>query len=497
MAGAAAAAAALGSGWLVATVLEVPTPVGAVGTAVIDSAPFGIREWAIRTLGTYDKPALTIGIVVILVLVAGWAQSSMASHPGMVAVAVAGLSSVGAWAAWASDGWAGVVPSVVAGLVGFASLWSLSRTELPPSPTPEMAAVALDRRVFLRRAATVGAVGVGTGGVALVVDQAKGSRFDTAIAEVSLPRPAGPPLLAPAGVDAGRGVEPWLTPADRFYRIDTALTVPRVDLAGWRLSVGGMVERPTEFTFDELLALGVVERHVTLCCVSNEVGGPYVGNARWLGVPLSRVLDLVGVDERADQLASESEDGWTCGFPTAIARDGRDALLAVGMNGEPLPADHGFPVRLVVPGLYGYVSATKWLRTITLTTFADFEGYWIPRGWAAEAPVKTQSRIDVPAAGAGVERGQIVIAGVAWAQHRGIEGVEVRIDDGPWQPANLATDGGVDAWRQWWFSWDAPEGSHELSVRATDGAGDVQTAQRTPPAPDGATGHHRVTVDVR
>jgi DMSO/TMAO reductase YedYZ molybdopterin-dependent catalytic subunit len=240
----------------------------------------------------------------------------------------------------------------------------------------------------------------------------------------------------------------------------------------------------------------MIERYATLACVSNEVGGDLIGNARWLGVPVKDLLDEAGPLDGADQVVSRSVDGFTAGTPTAAFLDGRDAMLAVGMNGEPLPVAHGFPVRLVVPGLYGYVSATKWLAELELTSFADYDAYWVRRGWARQAPVKTQSRIDTPRSRATLRRGRVVVAGVAWAQHRGVSGVEVRVDDGPWRAASLGAVPSIDTWRQWTVEWDAPPGRHRLEVRATDNAGQVQPAEERPPEPDGATGWHHVDVTV-
>ena len=273
-----------------------------------------------------------------------------------------------------------------------------------------------------------------------------------------------------------------------FYRIDTALLVPQVSPDHWRLKVHGMVDRELELTFADLLARPMVERDVTLSCVSNEVGGSLVGNAVWRGARLADLLDEAGVQPGATQLFSTSADGWTCGSPVSAIMDGRDALLAVAMNGEPLPIDHGFPVRLVVPGLYGYVSATKWVVDLKLTTFDDV-AYWVPRGWAQQAPVKTMSRIDVPRAEQ-VPAGTVAVAGVAWAVHRGISKVEVQVDDGPWQAARLGTVPSDDSWVQWVLEWDAQPGDHVLTVRATDGAGELQPEEPADPAPDGAQGWH-------
>jgi DMSO/TMAO reductase YedYZ molybdopterin-dependent catalytic subunit len=301
----------------------------------------------------------------------------------------------------------------------------------------------------------------------------------------------------PAKVSVGvPGVEPFVTRNADFYRIDTALTVPQMEPKDWRLTIHGRVKRPLTLTYEQLLARPMVERYITLACVSNEVGGELVGNARWLGVPIKDLLDEVEPDDSADQVVSRSVDGYTAGTPTAALRDGRDALLAVGMNGEPLPVEHGFPVRMVVPGLYGYVSATKWLTELELSRFSDFSAYWVRRDYAALAPVKTQSRIDTPAAGRRLEQGLVVVAGVAWAQHRGVSAVEVRVDDGPWQQAQLAAVPSVDTWRQWSWPWQATPGEHRLEVRATDNTGQVQTGQVHEPLPDGATGRHTIKVRI-
>ncbi|MDP9020105.1 MAG: sulfite oxidase, partial [Actinomycetota bacterium] len=303
-----------------------------------------------------------------------------------------------------------------------------------------------------------------------------------------------PPPAEAASLEVD-GLSPLFTPNRDFYRIDTALAAPRIELDSWRLRVTGMVEQPLELSFDDLSALRQVEADVTLACVSNEVGGELVGNARWRGVPLAQLLEQAGVRPGADQVVGRSVDGWTGGFPTA-ALDGGDALVALGMNGEPLPVVHGFPARLVVPGLYGYVSATKWLSEIELTTLEGFDGYWVPRGWSKLGPVKTQSRIDVPAAGARLAPGRHAVAGVAWAPGRGVARVEVSVDDGDWTEARLSEPLGAASWRQWRWAWDAEPGRHRLRVRATDGAGEVQTGRTAPPRPDGATGHHTIDVDV-
>ncbi|MDE0188078.1 MAG: molybdopterin-dependent oxidoreductase [bacterium] len=302
------------------------------------------------------------------------------------------------------------------------------------------------------------------------------------------------PLPAGHSLDVD-GISPIITPNEHFYLIDTALSPPQVNLEEWTLKVTGLVENPYEISFDELLTRPLVERYVTLSCVSNQVGGSLVGHAKWLGVPLSLILDEAGLLPQAEQIVGRSVDGFTVGFPSSIPYDGRDALVAVGMNDEPLPIEHGFPVRLVVAGLYGYVSATKWLSELELTTWDGFDAYWVPRGWAKEAPVKTQSRIDTPLEGRIAARAR-AIAGVAWAPHRGVDRVEVRIDEGEWIEAELSSEISDNSWRQWKVDWDPEPGRYRLQVRATDGDGITQTELRVPPAPDGATGWHTIHVTV-
>ncbi|MFI7445549.1 molybdopterin-dependent oxidoreductase [Nonomuraea indica] len=354
---------------------------------------------------------------------------------------------------------------------------------------------AFDRRSLLTGAAG----GAAVAGVSLVLGRMLEGRqaVDAARTGLALPRPATPAAPLPAGVDLGiNGLTPFITNSRDFYRVDTALVVPQVDPRAWRLRIHGMVDRPVEITYAELLRMPLTEADVTLTCVSNEVGGPYAGNARWLGVRMADVLRGAGLRSGADMLLSTSDDGFTCGTPVDVVMDGRDALFAVAMNGEVLPVDHGFPVRQVVPGLYGYVSATKWVVDVKVTRFDRDEAYWTPRGWAAKGPIKTQSRIDLPKPGASLAAGRVTIAGVAWAQHTGIDAVEVRVDRGAWRQARLARVPGPDTWRQWALDWDATPGGHTIEVRATDAAGRTQTEERTPTAPDGATGWHTVTVEV-
>ena len=316
-------------------------------------------------------------------------------------------------------------------------------------------------------------------------------------ASVHLPAPARPAPALPAGARLrAPGLSPFFTPNNEFYRVDTALFVPQLRVEDWRLRIHGMVDRVLDLRFDELIARPLIERDITLNCVSNPVGGPYVGNARWIGVPLKPLLEEAGVAEGATQILSRSSDGMTIGTPTATALDGRDAMLAIGMNGEPLPFEHGFPVRMLVPGLYGYESAIKWIVDIELTTLAAAHAYWVERGWAQVASIKTASRIDTPGSGAQVAPGDVTVAGVAWAQHRGISGVEVSVDGGSWMEAKLSAEDSVDTWRQWIWVWRATGGDHVLRVRAIDGDGNVQPGASSPPFPSGATGWDETAVTV-
>jgi DMSO/TMAO reductase YedYZ molybdopterin-dependent catalytic subunit len=409
---------------------------------------------------------------------------------------------VGGWAA-ASDELASAagawLSALVSTAVGIALLWFLiGRTSSAEPARPGAASGGgLDRRRFMLTAAAAAAVAASGAAVGRFLRQARS--VEASRERVALIVAGEAPPDVPAGVeslDAIDGIAPLITPNDDFYRIDTTILPPQVDPGDWTLRVTGMVDRPFELTLDELLELDRMEEFVTLSCVSNEVGGHLVGNAHWSGVPLAELLGRAGVADGATQIVGRSVDGWTAGFPTEIALDGRPAMVAVAMNGEPLPVEHGFPARLVVPGLYGYVSATKWLSEIELTTWDGFDGYWVPRGWSKEGPIKTQSRIDVPNDRSTVDAGRVAVAGVAWAPTRSIEAVEVRVDDEDWRPARLSGVLSENTWVQWVFEWDASPGSHELRVRATDGTGEVQTAERTPPAPSGATGRHAVRVEV-
>jgi DMSO/TMAO reductase YedYZ molybdopterin-dependent catalytic subunit len=359
-----------------------------------------------------------------------------------------------------------------------------------------MNAETTGRRRFLGLTLLLGAAATVTAVASRVLLNAAGA-VSEARSRFPLPRATKAAEPVPPGADLDvRGLTPYQTPNADFYRIDTALQIPLIDPAAWSLTITGMVENEITINYADLVAKPLVEHYTTLTCVSNEVGGDLAGNALWLGYPIRQLLADAKPQPGADMVLSTSDDGWTAGTPlTALTDPDREALLAIGMNGEPLPIEHGFPVRMVVPGLYGYVSATKWVKSLKVTTFDQDEGYWTPLGWAALGPIKIASRIDVPRRS--VQAGTVVVAGVAWAQHVGIAGVQVQVDGGEWQQADLAETTGPDTWRQWRFSWPATDGTHELAVRATDAKGNLQTAAEAPPAPDGATGYHKIKVKVR
>jgi DMSO/TMAO reductase YedYZ molybdopterin-dependent catalytic subunit len=499
-AGLVSAALALGAGELVAGLApSLRSPVEAVATEVIDRAPRPVERFAIETFGTNDKLALIVGtlaITAVLGVVFGSVarRRPLAGTAGFAFFALLGvLASIGAPRAGALA----PLPSLAAGVAGAATLRLLvppagGPVALPPSPLTRGGMGS--RRAFLGATAAVaaGAAMMAAGGRAL-----KG-RFSAAEsrANVTLPRPARALPPVPAGVEAGvDGIAPFVTPNRDFYRIDTALIVPQVRAEDWTLRVTGMVDRPFELTYGELSELDVVEADITMTCVSNPVGGDLVGHARWLGVLTRDLLDRAGVRRGADQVVGRSVDGYTCGFPLSAVHD-RPALVAIGMNGEPLPLRHGFPARLVTPGIYGYVGATKWLTELEVTTFDAFDQYWVPRGYAAEAPIKTMTRIDTPRSFQTVPAGRVVVGGVAWAQTRGIETVEISIDGAEFEPVQLADELTAESWRQWRYEWDATPGRHDLVVRAVDGTGVTQTEERAEVVPDGASGWMSLVVTV-
>lgn len=487
------------------------SPIAAAGAAVVDVTPAWLKDWAIATFGTADKVALFVTMGIVMLIGAGLAglleRRREPWGAGLVLlVAVAG-ASVAMARPDATIFWA--LPSVVGGVTGAAVLrsairrlddWERISDPDPEIETPLSAArrrAELDRRRFLTYTGVAGvsAVLVAAGSRAIsttsrVVEQARTT--------LRLPFPAIPADPVPPGAELSiDGLDSYVTANDNYYRIDTALRIPQVDPDTWTLRVVGMVDEPFEITMAELLALPLEEHYTTLACVSNDVGGSLIGNALWLGYPLRELLARAKPQAGADMVLSRSADGWTASTPLGVLQDeNRASLLAVGMNGEPLPLDHGFPARLVVPGLYGYVSATKWVTELKVTTFADDVGYWTTRGWTAKGPIKMSSRIDTPSRNEKLTAGSIPVAGMAWAQHTGIDTVEVRVDDGLWELAELGETVSADTWQQWVYRWDATPGDHTLTVRATDVDGMTQTDQYAPPAPDGSTGWHVVEVKV-
>ena len=495
-AGLLAAGVALGIGELISGLVRgTASPVVSVGSFVIDHTPPSLKVFAVRTFGTNDKPALIIGTLILLAVFAAIVgligrQRRAFAFGG---VALFGLLGVGAALTRPTSRLVDVLPSVIGALAGIAVIgWLLHVRPITKDPTPS-ASHGFGRRSFLVAGTATGIAAAATGGIGRQLRQ----RFNVSAARsgVALPLPASPAPPRPAGAELGvDGVASFITPNASFYRIDTTLTTPQVDPTSWRLRIHGMVNKELTFTYDDLLKRPLRERDITMICVSNEVGGEYTGTARWLGVPLSEVLKEAGVKPTANQMVSRSVDGWTCGTPVADVIDGRDAMIVLGMNGEPLPVEHGFPARLIVPGLYGFVSATKWVTDIELTTFDAFDAYWVKRGWARKAPIKTMARIDTPKGLSRTAPGKTVIAGVAWAIHRSVTSVEVRIDAGPWQKATLGQTPTADTWVQWKLDWEATPGNHTITCRATDGTGTLQTEDRAKPIPDGASGWHSIIV---
>lgn len=504
LAGVVAGLAGLGFADIVAWFISpAGSPLTAVGELIIKLLPGPLVNFGKDTLGTADKPILLVIIALGVLAACGFAgQVELARRSaGAMVFALVALIGVAGVAVRVGGSIRGYLPTLVGLLLGYLILHLLI-TRLARwlagevSDTDQQRSPAESRRAFLGLTIIVGAAGlVGTfagralAGVANAVSETR--------SRLQLPKPsqAGDPV--PAGAELNiDGLSPYVTANQDFYRIDTALQVPVINPDTWSLKVTGMVEREVEISFADLSSRPLVEHLTTLTCVSNNVGGNLIGNARWLGYPIRDLLAQARPLPAADMVLSRSDDGWTAGTPlSALIDPERQSLLAIGMNGEPLPIEHGFPVRMVVPGLYGYVSATKWVVELKVTTFAADMGYWTPLGWSARGPIKLSSRIDTPRRA--IDPGQVTVAGVAWAQHTGIAGVEVRIDGGPWEPATLAETAGPDTWRQWSYPWQAARGNHFIAVRATDNNGTVQTQETAPAAPDGATGFHSVSVKVR
>ena len=555
LAGAVGAALGLGFGELMEGAFEsIPSLVVAVSELLSDYTPGDVIRFSIENVGTFQKTLLTAGIIVGC-LALGGVLGHLAAR-GRQRLTVAGFTLFGLLGGWAAarnplspalGSW--VVALIAAALALAATLLLVNRAAKParaaeqadqvPSEAPEDfeagATGAATRRDFFGYAVGAGAVALAMVGLgrmlrgqsaaeqfletntlratatttsppapAPTTEAAAGPQSTTSTtAAATAPASTGPPVQEQLAAldtldDDVAGISSYVTPNDSFYRIDTAFgEVPQVDPASWRLRFTGMVDNPYELSFEEIQAMDLSDHAITLSCVSNRVGGNLVGNAVWTGVPLSVLLDRAGVQAGADQMVGRSVDDWTAGFPTGLVYDGRNAILAIGMNDEFLPTDHGFPARLVVAGLYGYVSAVKWLEEIRLTTWDGFDGYWVPRGWSKEGPMKTQSRIDVPAGGRGLVAGQPTpIAGIAWAPTRGIERVEVNVDDEGWLPCELGEALGDETWVQWYREWTPTGGRHRIQVRATDGDGVTQSEREVPPAPNGAEGWHTVNVNV-
>jgi DMSO/TMAO reductase YedYZ molybdopterin-dependent catalytic subunit len=519
VAGIAAGAAGIASSELVAGIVPgAPSLLVSVGSVVIALQPPGAKDVMTSLFGTNDKTALNVAVVMVALAVAAAAgilgRSNFSSGAriflafGLVAFAAAALQPLGSPALAAVN--AIVATSIAVGVLrilmaeaGFAAPVRLGlrgpdragASVAPPRSTPAPRMPEWNRRRFLLRSGQflIGALAAGTlGHLLLEIRHPSGPPASAKI-------PAAAETAAPLAVDSlpAPGVTPIVVSNDSFYRIDTELLVPQVDASGWQLKVTGMVDHPLTFSYPQLLAMPLFEQYVTLACVSNPVGGDLVGNTLWTGAHLKQILAQAGLQAGATQIVGRSVDGFTVGFPTAWALDpSREPMVAVGMNRSPLSAEHGYPARLIVPGLYGYMSATKWLSEIQLTTREAFDAYWVALGWAKDGPILTESRIDHPADGSALAVGQVDIDGLAWAPDRGVDAVEVRIDDGPWQEALLSRAISRATWVQWWLRWQATPGTHTIQVRATDGTGTIQTATVSGPGPAGATGYDQVQVTV-
>jgi DMSO/TMAO reductase YedYZ molybdopterin-dependent catalytic subunit len=536
LAGLLAGAVAVGVGQLVAGVVApASSPVVAVGEASIDSTPPPVKNFAINSFGSNDKTVLVAGILVVLALFAAligkWAARRLRNGMlGLAAFTVIGVAAA-LTRPTAAPSWAAA--TLVGGAAAALTLWRLvlripepvsqpgtalpgppPGTTLPGRPPPGTPATpqrryqpgpparpatpstpAPQRRSFL----VASGVAAGTATVAYLGGRLLGESATVTQAQKSLrvPAPTHPAPPLPVGSDLRiPGLSSFITPNSSFYRVDTAIVLPEIAPTTWQLRIHGMVAREITLTFDDLIRRPLTAEYITLTCVSNPVAGPYVGNALWLGASLASLLRQAGVRAGANQLLCTSQDGFTSGTPLQTVMDGRDAMLALAMNGTALPVEHGFPVRMVVPGLYGYVSACKWITDIEVTTYQSNVAYWAQRGWDAQAPIKTESRIDVPTGNNPLKPGRTPVAGVAWAQHKGIDAVEVRVDKGPWEQAKLAAVPDIDCWRQWVWDWDATPGVHVIEARATDATGYTQTALQAPPEPNGASGYPGLSVNV-
>ena len=508
LAGVAAAAVVLSVAELIGAFFTArATPVIALGSTFIDFTPPWMKDFAIATFGTNDKLALFVGMAVTILLLAcvlgivayrKWAL-------GVAGVLLMGAVIVASVVTRASVKPLDAVPTLIGTAAGLIALRFLITKLWRMQPWPEMDSdlaakdperPATSRRAFFAATGVTAAASAiaATGGRML---SAARSNVAQAREALQLPAPAKPAPAVPAGVQSkAPGVTPWLTPNNDFYRIDTALSVPEINAADWELRIHGLVEQEVRLSFQDLLDADLIESHVSLTCVSNPVGGNLAGNAKWLGMPIRDVLKMARPKDGADMVLSTSIDGFSASTPLEVLQDDRDAMLAIGMNGEALPLEHGYPVRMVVPGLYGFVSATKWVVDLEVTRFADSKAYWTQRGWSERGPIKTMARVEVPKSFAKVPAGRVAIGGTAWAQTRGITKVEVQIDNGPWTEATLSDEASLITWRQWSFDWEATPGPHYIKARATDGTGEVQTDKRADPVPDGASGWQSLMVTV-
>ncbi|AGB22504.1 sulfite oxidase-like oxidoreductase [Mycobacterium sp. JS623] len=502
LAGIAAAAVALGVTQLLAVAFGPQADARtAIGSAIVDLTPGPVKEWTIQTFGTTDKLFLTIVVLGVIALIAAvTARWETRRVPiGSAAIVVAGILGCVAVLSRAGATVADIVPTVIGTVCGVAVLRLLISGRITNAPEPVEGSDSPDRgrRLSLVTLGFLGAGALtGVGGVVLsrMLSSVSGDRDAFALPRVNVAAAPVPPAVQPKGVV----LPSFVTSNTDFYRIDTALSVPQLSRADWQLKIHGMVDREITYRFEDLDRFEVVEKLVTLTCVSNPVGGELISNAAWTGYRVRDLLAEAGVHPDADMVLSMSIDGFTAGTPVEALTDKRDALLAIGMNGQPLPTEHGYPARLVVPGLYGYVSATKWVVDLELTRFDRAEAFWTQHGWSAKGPIKTESRIDVPRSGQDVPKGPVTFGGIAWAQNRGVRAVEIRIDEGPWQPADLGASYSNDTWRLWSFNWQATQpGSHTITVRATDNTGAVQTADEADPVPDGATGWQTVSFAVK
>ncbi|WP_409186534.1 molybdopterin-dependent oxidoreductase [Amycolatopsis sp. VS8301801F10] len=488
--------AALAAGHLVASFISInASPYLAVGNGAIDLTPVQLKDFAVRTFGTYDKLVLLSGMAAAMVVLAALAGllSVRSALPGIGIIALFGL--VGGFAVYERPDLSAVallapLASLVVGVAVFALLHRIAPRK---TTTARTGSTGASRRSFLLGGAGV-VVGAGAlGGGGQLVSGARDATASRAAVGKLVPATSAPAI--PADADFAKlGTPPFLTPNPNFYRVDTALSVPQVRTEDWSLRVHGMVDRERTYRYSDIRDRPLVERTITMTCVSNEVGGDYVSTSNFIGIDLADLLAEAGVQAGAEQLFCTSVDGWTSGTPVAAALDrSRGAMLAIGMNREPLPLEHGFPARLVTPGLYGYVSATKWVVDIEVTTWKARQAYWLRRGWSEQAPIKTEARIDTPKGFATVPAGTVRLAGVAWSQHNGIEKVEIRVDNGEWQPVTLSAEVNLNTWRMWWTQITVKPGTHQVFVRATDKTGYAQTDQRAGTVPDGATGWHSTT----